>query len=122
MSTPTQALLPWIGTWLTGDLGPWTLYTTRRQRLVFFPRSPPLTPPTVRQQTQMSEFAAANNSWQLLPKSARNELNQLCKTLSLPMTGRNLWFRIRIRKDPKLLQTLRDQATQKRERNKWPRR
>jgi hypothetical protein len=91
---PSLATSPWLGTWLTGDLGPNTLYTTRRHRLVAFPFAPPTTPTTARQAPQLALFHTAAIAWRSTTPALREELEQITKTLSLSLTGYNLFIKI----------------------------
>lgn len=76
---------------IQGDLGPVTTYTSRRGRLVLFPRSPPLTPPSPGQAAMRDIWRAAAQLWRLLPPEKRQAWMQLAQIAKLRMHGYALW-------------------------------
>jgi len=51
----------------TGDLGPFTIYTSRRAGTVWFNKAPPTSPPTVWQIQQRNAFRLAAEAWRAFP-------------------------------------------------------
>lgn len=74
-----------------GDLGGWTFYTTQRGEVVFFPKSPPLNPPTAKQMVQRCKFAQAGKLWKCKTEEAREQWRLAVRRANLRLTGYNLW-------------------------------
>ena len=81
----------------TGDLGPYTFYTSQRNAIVFFPKAPPLNPPSYLQTVQRNRFRRAAKSWQALPEIERQNWELVAQTAKLTITGYNLfvWYSLR---------------------------
>lgn len=75
----------------TGDLGPFTFYTSQRNSIVFFPKAPPLNPPSYLQTVQRNRFRLAAKQWQALPDLERTNWERVAKTAKLTITGYNLF-------------------------------
>ena len=81
----------------TGDLGPYTFYTSARNRVVIFPKAPPLNPPSYLQTVQRNRFRLAAKSWQALPDIEQKNWERISKTAKLTINGYNLfvWYYLR---------------------------
>jgi hypothetical protein len=81
----------------TGDLGPFTFYTSARNAIVFFPKAPPLNPPSYLQTVQRNRFRLAAKAWQRLPRLEQTNWEAVAKTAKLTITGYNLfvWYFLR---------------------------
>lgn len=99
-----------LGMHTSGDLGPLTIYQTKRGKIVAFPKAPPKCPPTPAQNTQRYRFRTAIANWKLLSDSQRLSYEQVTLRLSLCMTGLNLWIHVSIVHDFNLLDTLQHQT------------
>ena len=78
------ALLGWRP---TGDVGPFTIYTSQRGKIVLYPRAPALNPAT-RFQTRMRDmFKAAAASWKSLTPTQRAEWELATKRLRMSING-----------------------------------
>jgi len=75
----------------TGDIGPYTFYTSQRNAIVFFPKAPPLNPPSYLQTVQRNRFRLAAKQWQALPELERENWERVAKTAKLTITGYNLF-------------------------------
>jgi hypothetical protein len=84
-------ILAVIGFNCTGDLGPWTLYTSSRAQIVFFPRMPALNPASPKQMTQRAKFVTAALAWQSLTAAQRAQYRAAEQRGSLKITGYNLF-------------------------------
>lgn len=84
----------WIGLNVQGDIGPLTLYTSARGKLVGFLRAPPLNPPTPTQEAIRDIFRNAAALWRALTRDQRSEWKQLAERANLGITGYNLftWY------------------------------
>jgi len=90
----------------TGDLGPLTVYTSRRAGIVWFPKSPPLTPPTPRQLTQRNRFRCAARAWRALDEATREDWHEACTGAALDIHGYNLWIFWQITRDNQTIATI----------------
>lgn len=86
-----QQLLPFLGLRTQGDLGPWTFYTNRRNRLVWFTKAPPLEPPSLMQTIQRNRFRNVAFIWQSLLPVTRERWLLAAKRARLAVTGYNLF-------------------------------
>lgn len=86
-----------LGFRATGDLGPFTFYTTQRNQTVFFPKAPPLNPPSYLQTVQRNRFRLAATTWKALPESERRNWERITQTAKLTINGYNLfvWYLLR---------------------------
>lgn len=91
---------------IQGDLGPLTLYTSRRNHLVFYARSPPRTPPTPRQISRRNLLRIIGTAWKLLTPEQRAAWEQITLAARLRITGYNLWTYYCLTKDLAAIQTL----------------
>lgn len=94
----------------TGDIGPWTAYTTRTARLVLFPRSPPLNPPTAWQLAGRQKFRDVAIAWHDLSKHKRANWRKIARRASLSIGGYSLFTFWTITKRTDLIQTLERQT------------
>lgn len=81
----------WLGLNVQGDIGPITLYTSARGKLVGFLRAPPLNPPTAKQQVIRERFQIAATKWREATATTRLQWRQLARKANLGITGYNLW-------------------------------
>lgn len=81
----------------TGDLGPLTFYTSAKNQIVFFPKAPPLNPPSYLQTVQRNRFRLAAKTWHMLPPAERDNWEHVAKTAKLTINGYNLfvWYYLR---------------------------
>lgn len=75
-------------------MGPLTWYTKKNGTIVFFPRSPPKSPPTDRQTRQRDRFTQAATAWQTLTTQTQALWELATKRLSLKINGYHLftWY------------------------------
>lgn len=86
-----SSILKFLGFNTQGDLGPWTFYTSKRKGLVFFQKSPPLEPPTIRQTHQRNKFRLAGYIWRSLSPEQQDRWRQAAARANLRITGYNLF-------------------------------
>lgn len=99
-----------LGFRVSGDIAGFTLYTDRKYRNIVFPRHPPQVPRSVLQARQRAKFAYAQQCWNEQPAHVQEAYERASLTLSLMMTGRNLWTSLAFRQDESLRQTLERQS------------
>lgn len=92
MALTDNKILALLGFNATGDLGPWTLYTSARHQIVFYPRMPALNPPTPLQLVMRNRWSLAAAAWQMLTPAARKNWELASKRARLKITGYNLWL------------------------------
>jgi hypothetical protein len=102
----SKNLLPLMGLHPSGDVGPFTVYTSKRKGVVFFPRSPPTKPPTVLQRRCRNRFRLAAWLWRSLPAQSRGEWERATKLAKLALTGYNLFLYHSITKDDAAIRTV----------------
>lgn len=110
MARTDNKILAMLGFSATGDLGPWTLYTSERHQIVFYPRVPALNPPSVLQLIMRSRFTLAAQTWQMLTAQQRADWEKATRKLSMKITGYNLWVYWSTTSDKATLHTIERQA------------
>lgn len=91
MARPDLKLLGMLGWIVTGDMGPWTFYTSARGPIVFFPRMPALNPPSPKQVVQRARIRAAAVTWRAKTSQDRGRWEQATQRPKLCVTGFGLW-------------------------------
>jgi len=86
---PIWNLLGWRP---TGDVGPFTLYTSSRKRIVIYPRSPALNPATPAQERMRQVFVAGAACWKSLTIAQRAEWELATKKLRMSINGYNFFM------------------------------
>ncbi len=99
-----------MGMYVTGDWGPLTFYTSRRGKVVWFPKSPPLSPPSPWQTSQRNTFRLAALWWSTLTSAERTDYELASKRASLCMTGYNLFVHFKTTNDDAAQKTLERQT------------
>lgn len=79
-----------LGLDLSGDLGDWTIYRTRRGKIVYFPRSPPKEPASAKQLAQRLRFSTAMAHW--VADGSKHDWERVSLLLSVCATGHNLYL------------------------------
>lgn len=92
MATHSQLIPHWIGWNPTGDLGPYTMYTSRKRIVVFFDKAPPKTPASYRQKVMRNRWRNAAATWQKKTKAERLPWQKAAKLARLQLTGYNLFL------------------------------
>jgi hypothetical protein len=101
---------PLLGWHPTGDVGPYTIYTSSRGAVVTFPRSPALQPASFLQKLQRAKWSTAILLWQQMPSPDQATWSQVAKRASLRFTGYALWISANTRKINEHLATLEHQT------------
>jgi len=106
MKAIPPSIFQFMGTLTNGDLGPYTFYTSSRNRLVFFPRTYPKDPATFHQTLYRDRWRHAAARWQQLPQETKNLWAQLSKRANCTVSGYNLYLFYILGKDVKAIETL----------------
>jgi hypothetical protein len=96
--------LPYLAIAMAGDVGPFTTYTNKNGRIVFFPRSPPEKPASDAQLAQRQKFRDVAAAWKALTPAKRADWNKVQYTAHLSITGYDLftWWKLGGDTDQKL--------------------
>lgn len=105
-----HGVLRLIGMNPTGDLGYLTCYTSRRAGTVWFPKAPPLTPPTAWQRRNRNRFRLAAQAWRNLDEEIRQNWALAARRARLYVTGYNLWVWWQLRRQLPQLRTIERQS------------
>ncbi len=101
-----QSILSYLGIWLSGDIGPITMYTNKNGKKVWYAKSPPDKPASDEQAVQRTKFTCAMTNWRSLTIGQKRNWEWISLKASLPMTGHNLFVSQTLLPDPGALQTL----------------
>jgi hypothetical protein len=80
-----------LGFNVQGDLGPLTMYTSKRKKMVAFLRAPPLNPPSPIQRYLRDTFREAARQWRAQGAPNRSLWNTAVRRANLGLSGYNLW-------------------------------
>jgi len=97
-----------LGFIVRGDIDGQTIYTDRRGQKVFYQKAPPQKPASPKQAIQRARFRTAVLSWLNLLPSERADYERASLSMSLCMTGHNLYIRLCLRGDSPEWHALRD--------------
>lgn len=104
------ALFRFLGWNTQGDLGPFTFYTSKRNGLVWYPRSPPTQGPTPLQLLQRNRWTAAAEAWSALPPATRALWTAAAHRSYLRISGINLWMYWHLTQDDAAIRTVERQS------------
>lgn len=103
-------LLRFLGMRPTGDLGPLTIYTNKRGRMVAFPKAPPEKPASLFQTAQRNRFRAAGTLWRTLTEDQKHEWQAAADIAGLYCTGYNLFLYYVLTRDDSTIRTIEHQT------------
>ena len=95
---------------MIGDIAGFTTYTDRYGRITVFSKAPPHKPPTGAQITQRAKFRDCVNAWKALTDDEKAALERTVHTLSLCLTGQNLFVSCSMKQKPDVYTTCARQA------------
>jgi hypothetical protein len=88
-----------LGLQISGDVGPWTIYSDRFGKPIVFPRSPPKVPRSERQAAQRQRWRDCCDAWNALDQAERDAYETLSLRASMCMTGFNLFLKMSMNPD-----------------------
>lgn len=92
MAMQIKPLVSILGLRVTGDLGPVTMYTSRRGKVVVFDKAPPLTPQTARQLIMRSRWRAAADAWKAMSEADRETWRAAAAAAKLSIPAYQFWI------------------------------
>lgn len=95
-----------LGCTVSGDVGPFTVYTDRFGKKVFFPKAPPKSPATALQLRVRSRFMDAQAEYMALSDADKLDWEHLIRASNLCMTGQNLYIHVAMMHTTDMLNTL----------------
>jgi hypothetical protein len=99
MTKSIRELVPYLGFNPTGDLGPFTIYTSKRAGTVFYNRAPPLEPPSEWQTYVRNKFRLVAYLWRSMTPDKRAAWAQAARLAHLRITGYNLYVHMQVTGD-----------------------
>ena len=106
MKTPAAGEFFPLGLFPAGDFGPFTLYTSKKHRVVRFARAPPKEPASYLQRRQRSAWTAAAAVWTCLPPLDKQYWSELARQNHLKISGHMLFMMVTTRNNREALQCL----------------
>lgn len=87
-------LLGFCGLMIAGDVGPYTTYTNRNGKFVFFDRAPPKDPPSTPQLAQRALWLQVSLDWRKQTTAQKATWERISKMTNIVMTGYNLFLAV----------------------------
>lgn len=103
-------MIAFLGLTVTGDLGPLTIYTTRKNHIVFFPKSPPEKPPSPAQLVIRERWRRAAGQWKTLSIGDRQTWERIVQKAGMRITGYNFYISLFVHPDPGAKLTVENQT------------
>ena len=94
----------------TGDIGDFTVYTSRRRGAVWFLKSPPKKPASYKQLHQRNRFRLIAELWRSLDQSTRDNWRNAALKATLHISGYALFVVYQQKRDPALIETIEMQS------------
>jgi len=113
MAIATPQLTQYLGFAAQGDLGPWTMYTSKAMGphgIVIFAKAWLKDPTSPRQKAHRDRIRAAAAAWKALTPEARANWERTTKVLSIKLTGYNVFTHWWMIGDDKVIETLERQS------------
>lgn len=110
MTKVYEPLIPFLGLYPSGDLGDFTVYTSKRHALVYFQKTSPKNPPTVLQRRVRARLVLAAWLWQNLPPTKREDWLTAARLAGLRISGYNLFVHWVIVQDDAPIKTIERQT------------
>jgi len=85
-------LFQFLGTTTNGDIGPFTVYTSSRKKLVIFLKTWPKDPATYHQKLNRDRFRHAAARWRSLSTTDKDAWSRLARRANLTISGFNLFI------------------------------
>ncbi len=106
MKTGTNKMLNLLGFKVQGDLGGITCYTSKRDRVVWYPKAPPKMPPSDEQVRERDGFRRIGDSWAMLTVEEKAQWKEVATKAHLRISGYNLFSFWMLKHDLAAIKTL----------------
>lgn len=106
-----KRLFSLFGFLVWGDLGPLTMYKSKRGKIVAFAKTYPNKPPSERQLEHRALWSAASTAWNELSDPQRQQWHLAARRASLCMHGYDLWMHWSLTGDDSAITTLERQTS-----------
>lgn len=106
MATLSPNILPLMGLNPAGDIGPFTVFRTRRLGVVWFPRAPPKMAPSYLQRRNRNKWSFAARVWSGSTPADREAWMTAARLAQLSITGYNLFIFYEVTKDRSVIETI----------------
>lgn len=110
MKTGTDKRLIYAGFKVQGDFGPITCYTNKRNRVVWFLKAPPRSPPTADQLALREQFRTIALDWKALTDGQRQIWLSTSALAHLRISGYNLFVYWKMTDDDSTIKTIAHQS------------
>ena len=105
-----RQLLSLLGFLIWGDLGPLSMYRSKRGKIVVYAKTWPHKPPSPKQLEQRALWSAAAIAWNTLTDPQRQQWHLAASRASLCLHGYDLWMHWSLTADNSAIQTLERQT------------
>lgn len=95
---------------VSGDIGDITFYNDRRGNIIFYPASPPLTPPSAAQRVMRQRWATYMRQWSELTAAQQADWRLAVQRAGLQIGATALWLWYQITRDRATLATIERQS------------
>ena len=106
MKTIPPSIFQFLGVNTNGDVGPYTIYTSARKRLVVFLKTWPKDPATYNQNLNRNRWRHAAARWRSLSTAVKDDWTKLARNANVTVTGYNLFMFYMLDKDIAVIRTL----------------
>lgn len=106
VKTIPPSIFQFLGVNTTGDVGPFTMYTSHRKRLVVFLKTWPKDPATYHQGLNRDRWRQAAFRWSTLSTSTKDDWAKLSRRANCTVTGYNLFMFYILDKGQAAIETL----------------
>lgn len=91
--------IPWnlLGIVISGDIGDVTIYRNKNGKVVPFPKDMHQEATSPLRAWSRNRFRVAQANWAALTDDQKADLEAACRSLSLPLTGQNLYISVQLR-------------------------
>lgn len=106
MASLSFNILPLMGLNPAGDIGPYTVFRTRRSGVVWFPRAPPKMAPSYLQRRNRNTWSFAARVWSGSTPDDRQNWMDAARRAQLSISGYNLFIFYQVTKDRSVIETI----------------
>lgn len=105
-----RSLFNLFGFMIWGDFGPFTMYRSKRGKIVVFLKTWPDKPPSERQEQIRTAFKQGTAAWNELSQAQQEQWHLATTRLSLPLHGYDLFMHWKLQPDDSFVRTIQRQS------------